>query len=871
MDKNHNTEFVPDEMQKIIPVDIEREVKKSFMEYAVSVIISRARPDVRGGLKPVHRRILYTMYDTGLTPEKAYRKSATAVGDVLGSYHPHGDASVYDAMVRLAQDFSLRYPLVDGHGNFGSVDGDPPAAYRYTEARLKKLSMEMVRDIEKETVNFMPNYDGRLKEPTVLPARFPNLLVNGAVGIAVGMATNIPPHNLCEVINAATYLLDHPDATMEELMAFVPGPDFPTGGIIMGRTGIRSAYATGRGYIKVRGRTEIQEMDNGKFRIVITEIPYLVNKAKLCEAIADLVKEKRVEGITAIRDESSRKGMRIVVEISKNGNPNVILNQLFQYTQLQDNFAVNMLALSDNTPKILNLHGMLTAYLQHQKEVIIRRTRFDLRKALDRAHILEGLRIAVDNIDEVVRIIRASKTVNDAKEALMARFSGEDVANLLKRSGIYEESDQAATGLTEAQANAIVSMTLGQLTGLGIDKIEKEFEEKMTTVRDCRDILSSDLRVCEILKEEMGEIKKRFGDERRTEIQAVDNEIDIEDLIEEETCVFTLTNLGYIKRVSADTYRSQRRGGRGVTGMSMREEDLISTLFVASTHDYILLFTNYGRVYRMKGYQIPEAGRTAKGVNIVNLLQLESGEKVSAMLHVGEADGDKSMVMVTKKGIVKRLSMSEIRTFRRTGLRVLHLREDDGLITVLLTAGEDDIIVGTRKGQAARFSEEKVRAMGRNATGVIGIRLAEDDEVIGAVVPREGNYVLTVTERGYGKMTPETEFPRHGRGGKGVTLHNLTEKTGDVAGMLLGDGTGDMLLITNEGTMIRTAVETVRICGRSSQGVILMRTGENEHVIDVAAAPQEEEKDGGENVETPEENVNPAPSNSENETENTDK
>ena len=830
------------ENQKIIDVDIEREVKKSFMEYAVSVIISRALPDVRDGLKPVQRRILYTMFDTNLTPDKPFRKSVTAVGDVLGRYHPHGDSSVYDAMVRLAQDFSLRYPLVDGHGNFGSVDGDPPAAYRYTEAKLQKLSMEMLRDIEKDTVGFVPNFDGRLKEPAVLPSRFPNLLVNGSVGIAVGMATNIPPHNLGEVIDGAICLLENPDADMDELMTYIKGPDFPTGGIILGLSGIRAAYATGRGHIKVRARTEIEEDASGKSRIIVTEIPYMVNKAKLCESIGNLVKEKRVEGITAIRDESNRLGMRVVIELSKAANANVVLNQLFQYTQLQDTFAVNMLAIVDNTPKVLTLRDVLVHYIAHQKDVILRRTQFDLKKALDRAHILKGLRIAVDNIDEVVRIIRASASVNDAKKALMERFSGEEVANLLRRGEAYDDEADNTAGLTEEQASAIVGMTLGQLTGLGVDKIEKELEEKMAAVHECRLIIGSEARVNGIIRDELMEIRKKFSDARRTVIEPVDNEIDVEDLIKEETCVYTLTRLGYIKRLPVDTYRVQRRGGRGVSGMSIRDEDVADTLFVAGTHDYILFFTDAGRVFRMKGYQIPEAGRTAKGTNIVNLLQLENGERVTAMLHIADADDDKFMVMATKRGVIKRLSVSEIRSFRKSGLRVLTLAEGDQLIGVMLTDGEDDILLGSKQGQAVRFSENTVRPMGRTAAGVIGIRLAEGDEVVGAaVIGAAGTYVLTVTENGYGKLTEEHRFPRHNRGGKGVVMHQLTDKTGTLAGMMVCEPDSGVFLITSEGTMIRTELSSVRICGRSSQGVIVMRTQEGERVISVAAAPHEEE------------------------------
>lgn len=832
---------------KIIDIDIEREVKKSFLEYAVSVIISRALPDVRDGLKPVQRRILYTMYGAGLMPDKSYLKSVTAVGDVLGKYHPHGDTAVYDAMVRMAQDFSLRYPLIDGHGNFGSVDGDPPAAYRYTEARLGKLSLEILRDIDKETVDFMPNFDGRLKEPTVLPSRFPNLLVNGSVGIAVGMATNIPPHNLNEVIDGTIYMLEHPDADLDDLMKFIKGPDFPTGGIILGRAGIRAAYSTGKGHIKVRAKTEIEEYDNGRSRIIITEIPYMVNKARLCESIGELVKEKRVEGITALRDESNRKGIRVVIETAKNVNANVVLNRLFAYTQLQDTFAVSLLAIDNNTPKVLTLREMLYDYIEHQKTIVRRRTEFDLKKALDRAHILEGLRIAVDNIDEVVRIIRSSKTIPEAKTALMERFSGVEVRNLLRRSesGYDDEQDNTA-GLSDEQATAIVNMTLGQLTGLGVDKIEKEYEEKMAIVRSCREILSSEEKVCAIIKSELLEIKEKFGDERRTAIEALDDEIDIEDLIKEETCVYTLTRMGYIKRMPADTYRVQRRGGRGVTGMSIREEDIADTLFVGHTHDYILFFTSAGRVYRLKGYQIPEASRTAKGTNIVNLLDLGQEERVTAMLRVADEDEDKYLVMVTKRGIIKRLQLSELRTYRKTGIRVLNLADEDVLISVMLTNGDNDIVIASKKGQAASFSEKTVRPMGRNAAGVIGIRLEEGDEVIGSSVLLPDSYVLTITENGYGKLTPEIEFPRHNRGTKGVVLHNVTEKTGDVSGLLITSGSGDLLLITSNGTLIRTEISSIRICGRASQGVIVMRTDGEEKVIGIAATPEDDENTIGE-------------------------
>lgn len=832
------------ENQKIVDIDIEREVKKSFMEYAMSVIVSRALPDVRDGLKPVQRRILYTMHETGLTPDKAYRKSVTAVGDVLGKYHPHGETSVYDAMVRMAQDFSLRYPLIDGHGNFGSVDGDPAAAYRYTEARMTRLSLEMLRDIDKETVDYRPNFDGTRKEPVVLPSRFPNLLVNGSSGIAVGMATNIPPHNLGEVVDATLYRLENPDCSMEELMHFVPGPDFPTGGVILGRSGIRAAYATGKGRIKVRAKAEIIELENGKSQILITEIPYMVNKSRLCENIGDLVKEKRIEGITAIRDETSRHGMRIVIETHRNANAQVILNQLYRFTQMEETFAVNMIALSDGAPKLMGLMRVIDEYLAHQKNIIVRRTSYDLNRALERAHILAGLRIAVDNIEEVIRLIRASSSLADAKAALMERFSAVDVSNLLRVSEAgFDDSVDLGKGLSEAQASAIVAMTLGQLTGLGVDKIEKEFFDKMHSIRECNLILSSEERIRDIIKEEMTEVKRRFGDERRTSIEDVYDDIDIEDLIEEENCVYTLTYRGYIKRCSTDTYRAQRRGGRGVAGMTVRDEDVAETLFVGSTHDHILFFTSAGRVYRLKGYQIPEAGRTAKGTNIVNLLQLEENERVTAMRRIDEFDEDQYLVMVTRLGTVKRLALSDLTNIRRSGIRALTLDENDSLIRVLLTNGNEDIIIGTKKGQAVRFHEDRVRVMGRTAMGVRGIRLADDDEVVGAAVVQPGEYVLTVTELGYGKLTPEVDFPTHNRGGKGVLLHNLTEKTGSaVAGLLMTDLANDLMMITSEGTMIRTPVESIRICGRNSQGVIVMRTMEGETVISLALTEPEEDE-----------------------------
>ncbi len=848
--------------EKIINVDIEKEVKKSFLEYAMSCIVSRALPDVRDGLKPVHRRIIYTMGTTGLTPDAAYRKSVTAVGDVLGKYHPHGDASVYDAMVRMAQDFSYRYVLVDGHGNFGSVDGDPPAAFRYTEAKMSKLAVEMMRDIDRDTVDFMPNFDGRLKEPTVLPSRFPNLLVNGSMGISVGFATNIPPHNLGETIDAALCLLDDPEADMEKLMQYLPGPDFPTGGIILGHSGIRAMYATGKGYIRVRSKAEIEEMPNGRSRIVVTEIPYMVNKSKLVESIAELAKDKRVEGIRDIRDESSRAGLRVVIDLGKDVPSQVVLNQLYKYTQLEDTFAANMLALVNSTPRVLPLKTILQEYIAHQRNIIVRRTRFDLKKALDRAHILEGLRIAVDHIDEVVRIIRASSSVNEAKLNLMERFSSAEVGSLLERSEVGYDESEPSSGLTEIQAAAIVAMTLGQLTGLGVDKFEKEYAEKMAVVKNCREILASDSRVREIIREEMTEIKKKYGDERRTQIEPVEDELDIEDLIKEETCVYTLSGMGYIKRIPAAAYRAQRRGGRGVSGMSIREEDAAKTVFVASTHDEIIFFTTAGRAFRLKGYRIPEASRTARGTNLVNLLRLDPDEKVTVMHHCSEFGSDNYLTMVTANGTVKRLSLAEMRAIRPSGIRMITLDEGDRLINVLLTDGNSDILIGSKLGQSVRFKETDVRAMGRMAGGVRGIRLAEDDEVVGAVDIDDDSLLMTVTANGFGKITRGDEFPVHNRGGKGVVLHGVTDKTGTVSAMTVLSTADDIMLITSEGTVIRTSADTVRICGRPSQGVIVMRVQEGEEVIAMARLEADVENDV-DNVENTEENPAEA-------TENTD-
>ncbi len=823
------------ENQKIVPVDLEKEMKKSFISYAMSVIVSRALPDVRDGLKPVHRRILYAMHEDGLTIDKPFRKSATTVGNVLGRYHPHGDASVYDAMVRMAQSFSLRYPLIDGQGNFGSVDGDPPAAYRYTEARMAKLSDKMMEDIDKETVDFSPNFDDKLKEPDVVPARFPNLLANGSQGIAVGMATNIPPHNLSELVDACCCLIDNPEAQLEDLTRYIKGPDFPTGGIIMGRSGIRAAYATGRGKIIVRAKTEIEEWKEGRFRIVITEIPYMVNKARLVESIADLHKDKRVEGITDLRDESDRTGMRVVVELRRDVNPQVVLNQLFQYTQLQDTFGAIMLALADGKPKIMNLREMLDHYLNHQIDVVERRTRYDLRKAQERAHILEGLAIACANIDEVIHIIRTS--YDNAKERLMERF-----------------------GISDIQAQAILEMQLRRLQGLEQEKIENELNILHAKIADYQDILAKPERVRAIVKEELLEIKEKFGDERRTQISHMENEIDIEDLIEEEECVYTLTRMGYIKRVPASTYRTQRRGGRGVTGMTTREEDIVDTIFTASTHDQILFFTSLGRVYRLKGYQVPESGRTAKGMNVVNLLQLNADEKVTTMLHLHDVKPESAFVFfVTKNGTVKRVALDAINTGRKSGLRAITLDEGDELVNVLLTSGEDHIILATKKGSAIRFHESEVRVMGREAAGVRGIRVSEGDAVIGAALQMPDALLLTVTEQGYGKRTDPEEFTVHHRGGGGMTAHNLTAKTGDLVGLGMIREDEDLLLINSSGVVIRTPAESIRQCGRASQGVILIRLDEGDKVISGTCTKREEEEETVTEIPTQEQPAEVAP------------
>ena len=811
--------------QHIVESPLVPEMERSYIEYAMSVIVGRALPDVRDGLKPVHRRILYAMYEDNLTSDKPFKKSATCVGDVLGRYHPHGDASVYDALVRLAQDFSMRYTLVDGHGNFGSVDGDPPAAYRYTEARLSKISNEMLRDIEKDTVDWDPNFDESRKEPRVLPCRFPNLLVNGSSGIAVGMATNIPPHNLREVIGACICVLDNPDATLSDLMEHVKGPDFPTKGIIMGRSGIRAAYATGRGRLMVRARHEFEEFGNGRTRIIFTELPYQVNKRMLIKAIADQVEDKRIEGISDIRDESDRNGMRMVIELKRDANPQVVLNRLFAQTQLQTTFAINMLALVENQrqPKILSLRHIIDEYLKFQEEIIVRRTRYDLKKAEERAHLLEGLLIAQDNIDEVIHIIRSS--YDNAKENLMSRF-----------------------GLDDVQAQAILDMRLKALQGLDREKLQTEYKELEEKIAYFLRILNDESLVKSILKEELTAIADKYGDDRKTEIQDVEDELDIEDLIEEEQCVFTLTENGYIKRTPVSEYAAQSKGGMGKKGITTREEDTVVDVFTASTHDYILFFTDTGKVYRKKGYQIPESGKTAKGTNIVNILQVETGERVQAMLHFREQSEDELyLFMTTRNGTVKRLEVSALKNLRNNGIRALTLDEGDELISVVETRGHDRMLIATHDGQAVCFDETDVRAMGRIAVGVRGIRLRDGDYVVGAARADADKTVLSITERGFGKRTPVEEYRITNRGGLGIRNYMVTEKTGPIVGIKVVDGTEDLLLVTAAGILIRTPVENIRVAGRATQGVIVMRfKEEGERVISMALADHEEKADAPE-------------------------
>ena len=828
----HKKDYKPEDIlfpeQTIVQSELVQEMKSSYIDYAMSVIVGRALPDVRDGLKPVHRRILYAMYEDGLTSDKPFKKSATCVGDVLGRYHPHGDASVYDAMVRLAQDFSMRYMLVDGHGNFGSVDGDPPAAYRYTEARMSKLCNEMLRDIDKDTVNWDPNFDESRKEPRVLPSRFPNLLVNGSSGIAVGMATNIPPHNLREVIDACVCVLDNPEADLLDLMDHIQGPDFPTRGIIMGRSGIRAAYSTGRGKITVRARTELEEFGQNRQRIIVTELPYQVNKRQLIAAMADQVRDKRLEGISDIRDETDRNGMRIVIELKKDANAQVVLNRLFAQTQMQTTFGVTMLALVNNQtqPKILSLRHMLDEYLAFQEEIITRRTQYDLKKALERQHVLEGLLIAEQNIDEVIKTIRES--YDDAKERLMAKFN-----------------------LSEIQAQVVLDMQLKRLQGLEREKLQNEYDELEKRIEYYRELLSDENMLKGVLKDELLAIRDKYGDDRRTEIQDVEDEIDIEDLIEEEQCVFTLSHVGYIKRVPASTYRAQKRGGRGVTGQTLKEEDFVESVFSASTHDYILFFTSLGKVHRKKGYQIPEAGRTAKGTNIVNILPLEPGETVTAGITVHEFDDD-NLMFVTKQGTVKRVLLSSLNTARKAGIRALTLNEGDELIAVMKTNGENNILLATKDGFAICFNESDVRVMGRDAAGVKGITLLDGDEVVGAGIAEPGKQLLTVTELGYGKRTEMNEYLRldetgerrpQQRGGKGLKNYNITAKTGRIAGIAIVSGEDDVMLIENGVVLIRMAASDINVYKRDTQGVILMRVEEGNRVISIERVDPEQEEE----------------------------
>ena len=804
---------------KIIERDIEDEMKTAYIDYAMSVIVSRALPDVRDGLKPVHRRILYTMYEDGLTSDKPYRKSATTVGDVLGRYHPHGDSSVYDAMVRMAQTFSLRYPLIDGHGNFGSIDGDGAAAYRYTEARMSKIAEIMLTDIEKNTVDFMPNFDDRLQEPTVLPAKIPALLVNGSSGIAVGMATNIPPHNLTEVINGIIKIIDDDNVTDEQLMQIIKGPDFPTGGMILGREAIKQAYTTGKGKITVRAEAEIEEMSNGKQKIIVTSLPYQVNKAKLIENIANLVKEKRIEGISELRDESDRENaVRIHIGLKKDANARVVLNQLYKNTQMQDTFGVIMLALVDGQPRILTLRQCLDYYIDHRKGVILRRTQFELDKALARAHILEGLKIALDNIDEVINIIRSS--YEDAKERLMERF-----------------------GLSDIQAQAILDMRLKTLSGLQREKIEEEYNELMKLIAHLREILGSEKLVFEIIKEELTEVKEKYGDERLTKIVAAEGEFNEEDLIKEEQMVVALTHFGYIKRMPIDTYRSQKRGGKGISGISTREEDFVKQIFTTSTHDTVLFFSNKGKLYRLRGYEIPEAGRTAKGTAIVNLLSLDAGEKISAVIPISDFEDSKYLLMATKNGLIKKTPLQEYNSSRKTGLLAITLKDDDELIDVRLTDGQDNVVLVTEKGLCITFDEKDVRPVGRSAQGVLGIRLDEDDTVIGMesiLSNNKGVTLLAITENGFGKRTELDEYRVQNRGGRGVITYKITPKTGNIVGIRMAKEDDDVMLITNSGTIIRINVKDVSILGRATQGVTLMRTNENEKVVSIETVEPEE-------------------------------
>lgn len=809
--------------QHIVEVDLDKEMKKAYIDYAMSVIVSRALPDVRDGMKPVHRRILYDMYESNLLYENDFKKSAATVGDVLGKYHPHGDASVYDAMVRMAQDFSLRYPLVQGKGNFGSVDGDPPAAYRYTEAKMSKISAHMLTDIEKNTVEFVPNYDDKLKEPDVLPARFPNLLVNGSAGIAVGMATNIPPHNMTEVIDGIIAVIDDPMITTEELMNYIQGPDFPTGGIIMGRSGIRSAYTTGRGRIILRAKAEIEEDANGRNRIVVTEIPYQVNKSKLEKHINELVRDGKIDGISSTKDLSSDT-IRLIIELKRDANPNVVLNNLYKFTQLQDTFGVILIALVDKQPKILTLREMIDYYIAHQEDVITRRTKFELEKALDRAHILEGYKIVIDNVEEVIRIIRASKGIPESKTALSERF-----------------------GLTDAQATAIVQMQLGRLSGMERDKIENEYQEITAKIADLRAILADESKILTIVKDDLTEFKNKYGDERRTEISMVTNEIDIDDLIDEEDVVVTVTHNGYTKRLPVDTYRSQRRGGRGISGMTTRDEDFVEHIYTTSTHHNLLFFTTRGMVYKLKGYQIPEASRQAKGTAIVNLLPLESGEKISAMIPIKDFEDGNYLTFITKNGIVKKTNIMDYSRIRSVGLRAIDLDEDDTLIKVELTDNSQELILATHDGYAIRFNEKDVRSTGRTTRGVKGITLREDDYIIGASIAREGTQLLTVTENGYGKKTPLDEYRIQSRGGMGIFTYRITDKTGKLAGMCTTTDENDIMLITSDGVIIRMHTDEISSYSRQTQGVRVMKLSDGVNVVSIACAEREDEEEADEN------------------------
>ncbi len=818
MSKHESVSWPKDEETNIVPVEIVDEVRTSFLQYSMSVIVSRALPDVRDGLKPVHRRILYTMYENGLTPDKAYRKCADTVGAVLGRYHPHGDASVYDAMVRMAQDFSLRYPMIDGHGNFGNIDGFPAAAYRYTESKMSKLAMHMLDDIDKETVQFMPNYDDRLKEPTVLPARFPSLLVNGSSGIAVGMATNIPPHNLGEVIDGMCCLIDNPDAELADICQYIKGPDFPTGGIIMGHAGIRAAYATGRGKITVRGKTEIEERQGGRFRIVITEIPYVVRKQDLVKNIYDLAAEKRVEGIEDVVDYSSKRdgGIKIIVDIKRDANPQVVLNKLFAYTQLQTTFGVNMLALVNGEPKILTLKDMLQNYIDFQCEIVENRTRFDMRKAQERAHILEGLKVALDFIDEVIKIIRASKTIPESKAALSDRF-----------------------GLDDIQTTAIVQMQLGKLSGLEKQKILDELKEKLDFIKECKEILASHTRILDIVKTEALNLRDKFADDRRTEITTVSGEVDIEDLIPEEECVITKTENGYIKRLPSDTYNVQHRGGRGITGMTTREDDIVENMFVCSSHDYIMMFSNLGRMYRIKAYEIPEGSRTSKGMNIVNILPLMPDEKINIILPASELDEEKLICMVTKKGIIKRTRLSEFRNTRKSGIIAISIDEDDELTFVKLTDGGSNLLIATKKGMAIQFNENDVRAMGRNARGVKAITMKDGDYVVAMEVTDENTRLLTVTETGFGRISPISDYRVQSRGGRGLINYRV-EKYGDVAAVLSVTDDDDIIMIASNGIIIRIYGGDISEFARPAKGVKIMRVAEGERILSVASAEHDE-------------------------------